>query len=267
MLLALFHPGPSLATTAAAVAFGLLFGIRLGDPRLGLIAVTMLMSQLSISVMNEWADRERDLAALRPRPVAMGRVPARLALWLAIVLGLAAVPGALAFGPSSLALVIFGIGLGWTYDLIMKPTSWSFVPFAIAFPLLAVWVGIISGRPIATLLPLLLAAAPLAVAIHLADSIPDEAADAAAGTRTLAIGLGRSGAIRVMQAMLLLGSAVVVASLLGRLLLSALLALAAVLGTALAGITARKRPGQARWAVAVTALIAVVGWIVVHARE
>ena len=225
------------------------------------------MTQLSISALNEWADRDRDAAVRRYRPVAMARLSPAVALWLAVLFGLAALPGALAFGLSSLALVSFGIGLGWAYDLILKPTLWSFVPFAIAFPLLAVWVGIISGRPIATLLPLLLAGAPLAVAIHLADSIPDEAADAAAGTRTLAIWLGRGGAIRVMQAMLLVGSAVVVASLLGRSSLAAPLALAAVLGTALAGVTARKRPGQARWVVAATALIAAVGWIVVHARE
>src|SRR5436309_6916326 len=60
LLWELMHPWPSLATTLAAVLFALALGIRLSDPRLGAITVTVLMTQLSISTLNDWADRERD---------------------------------------------------------------------------------------------------------------------------------------------------------------------------------------------------------------
>jgi len=253
---------PSAATSLAAFAFGLLFGLRWGDDRLGAIEVTILMTQISISAMNEWADRERDAAAHRWRPVALGRIPAPVALGLAVAFALMAIPGALAFGLMSLALVVLGVGLGWTYDLVLKPTPFSFVPFAFAFPLLVVWVGIASNRPLSSPLLIFAAGAPLATAIHLADGLPDEAADATAGVRTLVAALGHRQAIRVMQSLLALGAVVIVVSSLDRPIIAVLLGLTAAAGATLAGKVAASHPAQARWVVAGIALLMVVAWMV-----
>ncbi len=168
----------------------------------------MLMTQFSISALNDWADRELDLAAGRHRPVARGRIPARVALGLAILFALAAIPGALSFGFLSLTIVVLGIGIGWTYDLILKPTPWSFLPFAVAFPLLPFWLGIVVGRPPSSLLPLFFVGAPLAVAIHLADAIPDRESDREAGVQTLAVVLGRPAAEVTAAASFLAGVAI-----------------------------------------------------------
>jgi 4-hydroxybenzoate polyprenyltransferase len=239
-----------------------LFGIRPGDARLYVIAVTVLMTQLSISVMNEWADRDRDAAVHRWRPVAIGRVSPRLALGFAALFAVLAVPGAISYGPLSLAIVLLGVGLGWAYDLVLKPTPLSFLPFAVAFPLLPFWVGIIGGQPIPRLLAFFLAGAPLSIAIHLADAVPDEAADTAAGSRTFAIALGHARAIRVMQAMLVLGSLFLVATSLQRPWFALLLGLVGALGTTLAGTVASLHPAQSRWVVTATALVMVAAWMV-----
>ncbi|MDQ6709799.1 MAG: UbiA family prenyltransferase [Candidatus Dormibacteraeota bacterium] len=237
-----------------------MFGIRPGDWRLYLVAFTILMTQLSISVMNEWADRERDALVHRRRPVALGRVSPRFALILAIVLGFAAIPGALAFGAPSLMVVLLGLGIGWVYDLILKPTPLSFLAFAAAFPLLAVWIGIVSGHPVPIFL-CFLAGGPLAVSIHLADSLPDEAADIGAGLPTLAVSLGHTAAVRVMQAMLLLGSLIVIVTDLPQTVFVVLVAVAAVLGATLAAFVDRIDPVQTRFLVGATAVGIFAPWI------
>ena len=251
-----------MATTAAAVAFGVLFGIHPDDPRLYGIGLTVLLTQFSISAMNDWADRERDAVAHRWRPVPLGRIAPRVALGLALLFALLAVPGALAFGPVSLAVVLLGVGLGWAYDLILKPTPLSFIAFALAFPLLPVWVGLISGQPLSRLLVFFFAGSPVAIAIHVADALPDRAPDAAAGLRTLAIVLGQARAIWVIQAMLVLGSLIMVATSLQRPWFALLLGLVGALGTTLAGTVASTHPTQSRWAVTATALVMVSAWMV-----
>ena len=145
------------------------------------------MTQLSISALNDWADRESDALGERRRPVALGRVSSRAALIVAVIFAIASLAAAVAFGWSSVLLVAAGLAAGWSYDLFLKPTPFSVVPFAIGFPLLAVWVSVAADRPLRAPLVLFLGGVPLAVAIHLADAIPDREIDARAGVRTPAV--------------------------------------------------------------------------------
>ncbi len=254
-----------MATAAAAVAFAILFRVPVGDPRFGVIFLTVLMTQLSISALNDWADRARDAVAHRFRPVAMGRIAPPLALGLAIVFALGALPGALAYGMAGI-LVLLGVAAGWAYDLWLKPTPLSFLPFAIAFPLLPTWVGLVAGRPLPSLAWLFVAGVPLATAIHLADSLPDLDPDRAAGLRTLAVQLGFPRALRVAVGCLLLGSLILVATLGSRPVLAVLVVLIAVLSASALVRVAPLRPQQARWIVAPAALAAVLAWFAGHVR-
>lgn len=239
-------------------------GIHWRDPRLGGIFFTVLMSQLSISSLNDWADRRPDAAARRWKPVAMGRIPPSVALGLALLFGLGTLPGALAFGAPAGLVVLLGLAAGWAYDLGLKRTPLSFAPFALAFPLLPIWTGLVAGRPMPGLWAFLLVGAPFAVAIHLADSIPDLAGDAASGGRTLAVVLGRSRSVAVMQATLLLGALLVVKDFVYRVPLAILLGVTALSGTLLAGRTADARPERTRWVVAITALALAIPWLAVR---
>jgi len=231
-----------------------------------LIAGTVLMSQLSISSLNDWADRQSDAAAGRWRPVAMGRIPPNAALGLAVLFAVFSLLGALALGTTATVVVFLGLVTGWAYDLWLKPTPLSFIPFAIAFPLLVIWVGIVGGRSLPALLLFFLVGAPLATAIHLADALPDRASDAATRLRTLAVTLGAARAIRAMQATLLLGSLVAVASVLDRPAFAVMLGVTAAIGTALATATATHQPSTARWVVSATALAMALSWMAAHAN-
>ncbi len=256
---------PSLVTAAAAVAFALLFRVPVGDARFPLIFVTVLMTQLSISALNDWADRAADAQAQRFRPVAMGQIGAPLALALAIVFALGALPGTLAYGMAGI-LVLLGLAAGWAYDLWLKPTPLSFLPFAIAFPLLPTWVGLVAGRPLPSLAWLFIAGVPLATAIHLADSLPDVELDREAGLRTLAVQLGFRRAARVTVGCLLFGSLVLAVTLLSSPILAIVVVLTGGLGSSALVRIVGSRPQRARWIVASTAIVAVLAWFAGHAR-
>jgi len=252
------HPWPSLATTAAAGGFGLLLGLGWSDPRLGAIMATVLMTQLSISTLNDWADRARDAAAGRKKPLVLGHLPSGVALGLAILFALFTLPGMLAFGAVPGIVVLIGLASGWFYDLWAKPTPFSFLPFAIAFPLLPTWVGLIAGRPPGSFAWLVIAGAFLAVAIHLADGLPDIETDAAAEIRPLAVALGRDQSIRVMLGCALAGSLVVVAALASRPLIAIAVGVTALVAVSLLARVARTRPAHARWIAAMPAVVAAV---------
>jgi 4-hydroxybenzoate polyprenyltransferase len=172
----------------------------------------MLLSQFSISALNDWADADLDAKAGRRRPIPLGVLPRNTALLAAVVFAVAAmvVSAFSGFGLLPFALVVIGIGCGWAYDLKLKRTPLSFLPFALAFPLMPVWVGVIAGHALSSLVLIFLAGAPLATAINLADAIPDLQADRAAGVTTLAVALGTPRAELAAAGLLLAGSIVAI---------------------------------------------------------
>lgn len=105
-------------------------------------------------------------------------------------------------GLPTLAVAAAGLATGLVYDLRLKRTRWSWLPYAIGIPLLPVfaWVGA-SGSlpaPFAVLVPIaMIAGAALAVANAVADVEGDERA----GTETVATSLGLDQARRIGAAL------------------------------------------------------------------
>jgi 4-hydroxybenzoate polyprenyltransferase len=210
VVLELLHPIPSLLTTVAAMGFAWIFGIGPGDRRFWSIAAIMLLVQFSISALNDWADADLDQKGGRQRPIPTGMVSRGAALSVAAACAVAAFLICVLsnLGPFALLLVGVGTACGWAYDLWLKATPLSFVPFAIAFPLIPFWVGVLAGRPLTSLVILFLGGSPLAIAIHLADAIPDRDRDRAAGLTTLAVVLGKPAGELAAAGLLLIGSLV-----------------------------------------------------------
>jgi 4-hydroxybenzoate polyprenyltransferase len=228
------------------------------QPRFFAIGGIILLTQVSISALNDWADRAADRAAGRWRPIAMAMMTPRFALGIAVIAAAGAVVATLPFGLAASATLIAGITAGWAYDLWLKPTAYSFVPFAVAFPLLVAWVALIAGRPLIQFGYLLAGGAVLAVGIHLADSLPDLDLDRAAGLRSLAVRLGRDRTLQTMLGCLFCGVMIASATLTSQTLLFWGLALLAIAGTAAAGVVARRRPVAARWAASSLVIVAAV---------
>ena len=200
------------------MGFAWIFGIGPRERRFWWIAAIMLLVQFSISALNEWADADLDRRAGRQRPIPLGLVSAGTALGVAVVCAVGAflLCAFSDLGPTALLLVGVGTACGWAYDLWLKPSPLSFVPFAIAFPLMPFWIGVLAGRPLSSLAILFLGGSPLATAIHLADAIPDRDRDRAAGLKTLAVVLGRPGAEMAAAGLLLIGTLVAILLILER---------------------------------------------------
>jgi 4-hydroxybenzoate polyprenyltransferase len=207
-LLGASHPLPSLAVTVLATALSAGAGRSAGG--CVLVAAAVLSGQLSIGWCNDLVDRARDVAAgRRDKPLATGAVSVRLvtgACALAVVL---CVPLSLASGWRAGVAHLAGVAGGWAYDLGLKRTPWSFLPYAVSFALLAAFITLgLPGHP-APPAWLLVAAALLGTGAHFLNVVPDVDADLAAGVRGLPQRMGAAAAAAT-GAVLLAAAAVVV---------------------------------------------------------
>ena len=90
--------------------------------------------QVAISLHNDWSDRDLDGATKPWRALPSGVVPAgavRAGAWALAVLSLAF---GRAWGGRLVLLDAIGAGAGFLYNARLKRTSWSWLPFAVAFP-------------------------------------------------------------------------------------------------------------------------------------
>jgi 4-hydroxybenzoate polyprenyltransferase len=190
--LRLLHPFPSTMNAVATLVFA---ALALGAPpsvrTAALLTGAIFASQAAIGSANDWADRDLDRATKPGKPLAVGLV----APWCALlILGVALVIAALCaaqFGLASLLLVATGTGLGLAYDLWLKRTPASWLPYLLAIPLEPIWVWTALGRFTPRLLWLYPLGATLLLALHLANALADLSGDTAAGVGGLAQRLGR----------------------------------------------------------------------------
>jgi 4-hydroxybenzoate polyprenyltransferase len=189
------------------------------DPaRIALLAVSMLLLQFGIGAANDWADAAADATARPSKPIPAGLIrrpaAARIA-WGAAAAGLAL--AALA-GLPTLAVAGAGLATGLVYDLRLKRTRWSWLPYAVGIPLLPVfaWVGATGSLPVsfAVLVPIAMAAG---AALAVANAVADVEGDLAAGIETVATSLGLDRARRIGGALagLVILAALTSAALLG----------------------------------------------------
>jgi 4-hydroxybenzoate polyprenyltransferase len=192
-LIRLSHPFPSLLNAVATGAIALLAGADwLTTVRLG---ASMLCLQASIGAVNDLADVEVDRLGKPAKPVATGLIARRTAwIWAAgaVALGLAL---ALPSGSAATLVAAAGVALGYAYDLRLSRTALSWLPLALALPLLPVfaWLGA-SGDVPQDLLLLVPIAAVAGAGLLIGNGLVDVERDARAGRSTLEVRLGRRGA-------------------------------------------------------------------------
>lgn len=201
------HPGPALAVTALGCALAL--GSGLGGPRSALVTAAVLTGQLSVGWCNDAYDARRDAdAGRRGKPAADGTVGAR-AVWAAATVALAlCVPLSLACGALAGAVHLAAVTAAWLYNLRLKATALSWLPYVAGFGALPAAVALsLPGGPWPRWWTVA-AGALLGFAAHLADTLPDIAADRAAGIRGLPHRLGARGTRLLLPAPLLGATAV-----------------------------------------------------------
>lgn len=268
-LVRLVHPFPSILDGLVSGAVAYLAGAAPIDAaRLGL-AMTAL--QFGIGATNDIVDAPRDAGHKPGKPIASGLVSTPIAGLVAIAgFGVGLVLSSVSGAPTvALALVVILIGLA--YDLRLKGTAWSWLPFAVGIPILPVfgWLGATGTLPpvFGILVPVAVAAgAGLAIANALADIERDQAA----GTASIAtaLGAGRAWAIQAgligVVAVAAVGSAAILGASAGRVVLVAVAGCVPVAGLALGrggGPGRRERAWQLE-AVGIAALGVAWIWVV-----
>lgn len=188
-LLLTSHPGPTVVVTVIAT----LLGVGLGYPpgRLLLLALAILCGQLSIGWSNDWLDAARDRAVERSdKPAARGDVSIATVRVSAFVALAAAVLLTIPLGPGALVAHVVAIAGGWAYNLGLKSTVASFVPFAVSFGVLPAIATLGQEQPALPQWWVFAAGALLGVAAHVTNVLPDLEDDARTGISGLPHRLG-----------------------------------------------------------------------------
>jgi 4-hydroxybenzoate polyprenyltransferase len=261
--LALLHPFPVALILLAMLAFA--FVAARGHPAptaLAWLLASALACQTAIASLNDYCDQALDARTKPTKPLPAGLVSPRAALAIALATVPLTLLCALPLGPVALAAATTHLAGGLAYDLWLKGTVGSFLPFVVAFPALPIW----AWAAVAPLDPRLWEAyplgAPLVIGLHLADTWPDLEADRAQGVRGLAHRLGPRGTAVLLAAcfsaavLLLAGLALLPGRPTGLLLCAAAIALGCL---AVAAVVNRR--GPTRWPVTFALLALAAGTV------
>lgn len=178
------HPGPTVAVTAIAIILGI--GIGLEPWRLVVVGLMFLTNQLSVGLSNDWIDAERDRAVGRTdKPIAAGVVSETVARNTAFVCaGLAIALSFLLGWPAAIAQFVF-LASGWTYNLGLKRTVFSIVPYIVGFATVPSVVTLALPTPAFAAPWVTVVGGVFGAVAHFANALPDLDDDRATGVRGL----------------------------------------------------------------------------------
>ncbi|EAR25454.1 1,4-dihydroxy-2-naphthoate octaprenyltransferase [marine actinobacterium PHSC20C1] len=190
------HPGPSVAVTL--ISFALAVGVGLEPWQIAAVTVMILFNQFSVGLSNDWLDATRDRRSGRTdKPIAVGEISSRAVAVAALAFALAAVLLSLTLGPlAAIAHAVF-LASGWVYNLGVKSTPASVIPYIVGFGSLPAIVTLAASPPQLAHSWALAAGALLGVAAHFSNVLPDLGDDRATGVRGLPhiIGARSSGIV------------------------------------------------------------------------
>ena len=200
------HAAPAFAVTAFAGAYSW----AVGAPAV-LVTAAVLAGQLSIGWSNDWVDAARDQAVGRTdKPLATGVLTVAAVRTAALVALVACVVLSFTLGAAAGVVHLVTVASAWSYNLWLKATRWSWVPYALSFGLLPSVATLALDPPRAAPVTTTVAAAQLGVGAHLANVLPDLEDDAATGVVGLPHRLGRRRTTLGAVALLLAATALVV---------------------------------------------------------
>lgn len=206
-LLRAAHVGPSVAVTSITALLALALGL---PARQGaVVTAAVLAGQLTIGWGNDLLDADRDRAVGRnDKPLVSGELTPSVVRRRLVVAAAACVALSLLAGwRSGITHLALGVVPGHLYNLRLKATRWSWLPYAVAFGSLPAVVSLADSEPRWPPAWMLGAAAALGVAAHILNALPDLDDDAATGVRGLPHRLGATRG-RLIATALLVGASV-----------------------------------------------------------
>jgi 4-hydroxybenzoate polyprenyltransferase len=188
------HPGPSILVTVVLVAIAGLAGRGVPDGlRILQLVGTMLPVQLCIGVVNDVVDLPADAVTKPHKPLVRGVVSRSAAGVIGVLLAVIGLGVAATINLPTLGLDALALGAGLSYDLGLRRTPLSWVPWWGGMAVLPfegyASVGSIPSRLVA-LIPL---SGLIALGLHFANAVPDIDGDRVAGRRSLPVLAGVKG--------------------------------------------------------------------------
>ena len=187
------HWQPTLAVTAIATSLALSVGRGTGAL---LVVAAVVTGQLSVGWSNDYIDRHRD-ADRDDKPIATGDVSAAVVQRAALVALIVCVPLSLASGWRAGAVHLAAVAAAWMYNLGLKATVLSPVPYIVAFGLLPAFVTLGKvGHPLPPVWAFV-GAALLGCGAHFVNTLSDLDDDLRFGIRGLPQRLGAATSLRL----------------------------------------------------------------------
>jgi 4-hydroxybenzoate polyprenyltransferase len=177
------HPGPTVAVVGYATATAAASGL---GARSVVLAVAVLFGQASVGWSNDWIDATRDIAQRRPdKPIARALVSREVVGRAAFTALILCVPASFALGWRAGIAHLVAVAAAWSYNLGLKRTIASPLPYLLAFALVPVVVAAALHRHPHAPVALIAASGLLGVSAHLTNAVEDLDDDAATGVRGL----------------------------------------------------------------------------------
>lgn len=202
------HPEPTLAVTTLTALLAIADG---ADPRDGSIVVLAVFTgQLVIGWSNDLLDAARDRQAGRAdKPLATGVLRASVVQVALVAAGSACLVLSLLAGwPAAVTHLGLVVASGLAYNVGVKATVWSWLPYAVAFGALPSVVSLAVGSNEIAPLWMTAAGAMLGVGAHLVNALPDLDEDAHTGVHGFPHRLGARRVQQTATAILVLASVV-----------------------------------------------------------
>lgn len=203
------HIQPTLAVTAITTALAISVGRGLGSVW---VLLAVLSGQLSVGWSNDYLDRVRDARSHRiDKPIVARQVSASLVGACALVAVVVCIPLSMFSGWRAGTVHLVAVSLAWVYNIKLKSTAASVVPYLFAFGLLPAFVTLgLAGHPWPQPWAMI-AASLLGIGAHFVNVLPDLEADRATGVCGLPHRLGYMPSL-VIGALFIASSTVVIAT-------------------------------------------------------
>jgi 4-hydroxybenzoate polyprenyltransferase len=154
--------------------------------RSALLALAVLCGQVSVGWSNDAIDAPLDRRAGRlDKPIAAGEIQRSTVAWCAGLTLALCVPLSLSLGWKAGLAHLAAVAMAWAYNLGLKRTVASPLPYAVSFGLIPVIVAAMLPGAAWPQDTIIIAGACCGIAAHFANTVSDTAADELTGVRGL----------------------------------------------------------------------------------
>ncbi len=176
-----------------------------------LAAMVVLLSVACGNVINDFRDAAADAVAKPERPIPSGRIPRRIAGWMAVALGVGSIAIASRLGTTLMVFAACTVVLGVAYSYLLKEIPLlGNASVGVLCGAILVYGGLAAGGLTPAVVVSCVMTGLFVFAQEIFYTVEDEPGDRATGVRTAATTFGTANSLRIFKALtvLFVGAAV-----------------------------------------------------------